>query len=902
MEGIIAPLPWTAARATLSVPYLSQALYQPRSSSFESFLQHYGFQRADHAGDLIHGCETIASLTVFLQSWLFFGLLSAFLERDINREDFVTGDVVDINQEAVHVYFRDWRVSLSRFSYTARRKKQERIQMLLQAASLKSDVFEEAADFLGPNHDDFDRVILSVKLLVSLLSAIADDTFAVINPPPSRLWAPWVTAVASCIVRSHPTAIQWFKVPDEYLSESLAVIGEQEARRHLHSQPNRFRPYPPGAERGGRAAERLLRIFIDNGWCPYRALNLCQSYDYLILNSLASLIHNPPVAENHQHCLELQKCTAHNLMVDGPTEYPFQHVDEPHDCEFVGVTRDQIAEIIKSDQIPLISMSLEGDLDLQVVQCTPYTTYTAISHVWSDGLGNPYSNALPRCQLLRLRRLISETYFAKYSPFYDDSTFSSQFASTLYWEFWRLTRASKPYYKVDKKRVYFWMDTLCIPVSADLQMAEEDRDLKFRAMKHITPVFAGAFTTLVLDRGLQTVQLQEPSQVSGDEFAAIILSSKWMQRGWTLEEGVLSSTCVFQMMDKPYEISGSLNRLMPKLGAQRSPLERVSINVRRLMPLVLKRALVDEKKKLSSDALASRAKRLTKLLRVPQFTWTWNSLLHRSMTKEQDGPIILANLVDFNVSGLKFVAPEERLKLLIQSCNELPLSLLYNTGPRVSIKGHPELGWIPRSISGDHIVSGAAFRRITTKRTDNHVKFFIDRQDSDPESFLVLETPPGQCIPYDTATFVVRARIGIHGNLVQEYVVEIQRSLCEGLDDEDARSFDRQLYQQAQGTCIAMDLACGTSSWRGISGKGVRFYVDSHQRKQMNLKYDAPLIIRTAEQWQRTYNRHQASLPCFDMTYVRRSQRLLLKYGKRSIPRRSSIMQTFYCCKTENVC
>jgi hypothetical protein len=61
-------------------------------------------------------------------------------------------------------------------------------------------------------------------------------------------------------------------------------MGEEDARRYLHGQPNRFRPFPPGAGRGGRAVERLYRLFVDNGWCPYRALQLCRSYDYLILN------------------------------------------------------------------------------------------------------------------------------------------------------------------------------------------------------------------------------------------------------------------------------------------------------------------------------------------------------------------------------------------------------------------------------------------------------------------------------------------------------------------------------------------------------------------------------------------------------------------------------------------
>jgi hypothetical protein len=81
-----------------------------------------------------------------------------------------------------------------------------------------------------------------------------------------------------------------------------------------------------------------------------------------------------------------------------------------------------------------------------------------------------------------------------------------------------------------------------------------------------------------------------------------------------------------------------------------------------------------------------------------------------------------------------------------------------------------------------------------------------------------------------------------------------------------------------------IDLACGTRSRRGFSGKGVRFYVDSYKKGGMILKYDAPLIAWTPEQWQRKYNRLQTAIPCFDMEHVRRGQQLLLKYGTRRIP------------------
>jgi hypothetical protein len=55
-------------------------------------------------------------------------------------------------------------------------------------------------------------------------------------------------------------------------------------------------------------------------------------------------------------------------------------------------------------------MNLEVDkstaeLSVKLVESTGDICYVAISHVWADGLGNPFGNALPRCQLIGLQNL-----------------------------------------------------------------------------------------------------------------------------------------------------------------------------------------------------------------------------------------------------------------------------------------------------------------------------------------------------------------------------------------------------------------------------------------------------------------------------------------------------------------
>jgi hypothetical protein len=887
------------AEVGVKVPYLARPDVQSACVTFENFRQYNGFPVTDNADGLIS--YKIGPLTKFLQSWLFFELISAFLgrpsQRSIDRDHFADKHgFIKIGQDKVHGYFREWRAELSKSPHTRKREVQKRIGQLIRFAQEKSDIFEEAADRLETRNEDFDKVALSVKLLINLLQSISDDTFSTMG---SRLHGYYLDSWMPNVVETlRPYISDFFRGPYLYDDQPLRNMGWEEVRRYLASQPKMFVPLPPGDDRGGRAAQCLLRLFEENGWCPYRAQQLCRSYDYLAVNKLACLKRVEAIRNGHNECMQNKRCCAHDLNSDEPNSYPFQHVcGDTDSCKLVDVP-DKVTSIIKSGGIPLISMRMNkndlepndlelndldlNDLDLKVVRCTPYITYTAISHVWSDGLGNPTSNALPLCQLFRLRRMISRTYSLKHSPFYDDQTTSLEYNSSVRWHKSISYRPGKPHATPSQNRVYFWMDTLCIPTSHDSQTAG-DEDLKLRAIKHITPIFAGAFNTLVLDRGIEEATVGNASQVSGDKLAALVLSSKWMQRGWTLEEGSLAQTCVFQLNGMPYEMSDSLKNQLPQVEWHHSPLERASINAGRLIPLLLTRALSDEKRQLTTDPRRSRRVRLTKLLRVPQFVHSWNSLLERSTTKPNDGPIILANLLDFNVYSLKLVPKKERLKLLIQNCDELPLSLLYNTGPRICISNHPELGWIPRKIAGDHLTVGAVLRRINPKQPGYQVKFEIDWSDSNQESIVILRTVHGTCIPYDTEVFTVSA-----ANL-QKYYIEIQRPSKEGSAEEESeeeglneeiQNTARRIYNKSKGTCIVIDLACGTLSRRGFAGRGARFYINSCKDGEMTLQYDAALIAWTAEQWQHRYKLSHPVILSFETEHVAPRERLLLNYSK----------------------
>jgi hypothetical protein len=221
---------------------------------------------------------------------------------------------------------------------------------------------------------------------------------------------------------------------------------------------------------------------------------------------------------------------------------------------------------------------------------------------------------------------------------------------------------------------------------------------------------------------------------------------------------------------------------------------------------------------------------------------------------------------------------------LIQNCDELPLSLLYNTGPRLCIIGCPELGWIPEDIKGDRLVAGAAIRRIHPERTSDRVTFIIERLDRNQESLLVLRTLPGQCIPYEGGIFAVRNRGRPYRNANQEYIIEIQRAPINGPDEEENQRIARGIYGQSEGACIVIDLACGTLSHQGFAGRGARFYSDTCGQRVITLMYDAPLVAWTAAQW--LHKRKSPPTPdlSFDVIPVAPFQKVVLNYGTIRTP------------------
>ena len=195
------------------------------------------------------------------------------------------------------------------------------------------------------------------------------------------------------------TAVNWSDAMESGDSEARNVA--LSIKILLWSIRNALKTYLPSRNkiwRFARAQSQLLRSrMLQSGKCP------CWTEIYLRTYSIAMIYYlsaTPTLAgnANHEQCSANSRCTAHDVDED---LYVTSYVTGNCNCNIAGPDIRQVVSILESGGLPLMSFQAlpSGDLALDVVQAKYGLHYTAISHVWSAGLGNPSSNTLPQCQL-----------------------------------------------------------------------------------------------------------------------------------------------------------------------------------------------------------------------------------------------------------------------------------------------------------------------------------------------------------------------------------------------------------------------------------------------------------------------------------------------------------------------
>lgn len=230
----------------------------------------------------------------------------------------------------------------------------------------------------------------------------------------------------------------------------------------------------------------------------------------------------------------------------------------------------------------------------------------------------------------------------------------------------------------------FWMDTLCIPV------APEHYDLRLDQIDKMASIYKGAAATLVLDYGLMT--FPRPGwgfNESTCELRARIACSTWMTRCWTLQEGRLPRVLSI-LLDGGQLFT--LGHSAAKDGYAESPPHRT----------IYPRFRSSSSKFTCIDSALKKAFYETFFQAEVDFVGIWNQMVGRSTTMAADVPLMLPTLLGLRSSGLwDFNDPAEVYQSVLLSIRQIPLSLFFTSGPRLSRDDIKQTRWIPNGIGKD---------------------------------------------------------------------------------------------------------------------------------------------------------------------------------------------------------
>lgn len=252
----------------------------------------------------------------------------------------------------------------------------------------------------------------------------------------------------------------------------------------------------------GSLRPEFLEIHLRScGWCFNKIERFSKSLSAVALY-YANLLPVPAHEPLHINCT---RNVYHASNID-ENNYVTAHGLHCSGCDLVAVKQLELTRILKKSTFPVIEITLQEQVPLlRIVPQEAEIRYVAISHVWSQGLGNPYDTALPSCQLRKIACYINAAL---------DIGVDGKSATR-----------------------HVWIDTLCVPVHW-----ESGRNQAILKMKDS---YREAEAVLVLDSN----NLAQPVPCNFEQTLLTLFSSAWTTRLWTSQEACLARKLLFQFAD-----------------------------------------------------------------------------------------------------------------------------------------------------------------------------------------------------------------------------------------------------------------------------------------------------------------------------------------------------------------
>lgn len=612
------PLPLNPSGAPLAVPLLSRTGYDD-SIDFADYPERQGWGKQTAAQWTAIFENPTPEFQAFLQRWLLFAPLQAFSGSELDMSD-VTHANPDTGGTELTLQMLP-RLAERWLSYTP----EEVLTLagggvdLLSAATTVHQILStpDPGDAAGRYMDDTKRYTLQEFML-------APGHKDPCHPLVSIAISSMLTFIMSATIRA------MIKVTGEAVSDN-ARVG--------HSMVFEWRS-PIWAE--------LLR----RGWCPFELTPMSVRFNTTGL-AFMSRVERPIPSRNHEIATDYpraghsshqdtQLCSSfscvHRRLQDAT--YATAHAQGCQGCLTVVALLEDMSAILMGGSFPLIVSADGGDCKehIRLVPWKPGVRYIAISHVWSDGLGNVRENGIPRCQLQRLSRYVRNLL--------DNA-------------------ADAP---------LFWLDTICVPPDAICKSPEatHERKLQDLAIANMRETYGRSTATLVLDAWL----FSAPSAGMTDaEKMMRIFSCTWNSRLWTYQEGALPDALYFQFKDAAEDLDQMKARLESEM--ERDPALGFTLGERLLIQHNSLRGFRDLYPR-SEDFIL----------------FVLGNMAFRSTSVATDEAICLSTLMGLDMDAMLSVEAEQRMAAFWRQVPCAPSSLLLASVPTLD---EPGLSWAPYS-------------------------------------------------------------------------------------------------------------------------------------------------------------------------------------------------------------
>lgn len=473
------------------------------------------------------------------QKWLFFGLMKEFFavfETPFIREDFIReeGKAQHVSTEALHDYVVALIVQehMRRQDPTWEKKGIEGLDAddlaiarghLDHSSGLSRDNYEEIRllDWLRKSNS----LLVTAKGALERLSALEVDpavwdSILVTTAALARIVDIFLRPLSHISQAVHyPVDLGDFHlrtVPDLRQSPDWCPNKRKVLEQFTSGQPEEvmfFSQLRRSDERNHSqcTASECVAHQIDSDYVTVHDVatctnEACSTIEYSATSDDETQAHQPSTGDSKQTAAKSDSYFDVKTMASGLYESIDHMVDElTKEVDALTFVDGQLQAV----KIPLTKSRMSSSIGMPIKGWN----LVAFSHVWSDGLGNRETNALPACQLKRLQDLANGLYSQRSHP------------------------------------VPFWIDTLMIPIVPSNLTGEEKHIAslgKKVALRNMEWVYKGASKVLVLDSTLYDL---DTAGMSSEERGARIMTSTWSRRLWTLQEGCMKDRTFFQFRD-----------------------------------------------------------------------------------------------------------------------------------------------------------------------------------------------------------------------------------------------------------------------------------------------------------------------------------------------------------------